>query len=380
MAEGDIGAVLGTLEFDIDNGEVPKLVHIDGIVYAIAYRGPDVHGWIKTVTISADGATIAFAGGSLEFDAAAGDMVDIIHVTGSVYAVAYRGVDGDGFIKAVTISADGTAIALAGGSLEFDEGWCADPNIIHIANEVYAIAYTGSLNSGWIKAVTISADGATIALAGGGLEFDIGIGFYPGIVYVSGIVYAIAYYGADGDGWIKTITINNTGTTIDFVGGSLEFDEDFSRWADIILIANDVYAIAYAGPDTDGWIKTVTISADGATLALAGGWLEFDDFRGDTPDIVRVSGSVYAIAYQGGIDEGWIKTFTISTDGATIIATGQSLEFDDDTCQTPDLIYITGNVYAIAYGGPGADGFIKTVEIETVQPSNGRHELIMGLG
>jgi len=172
MAEGDIGSVQGSLEFDPTQGEGPSIVHVSGNVSAIAYAGPDLDGWIKTVTISADGATIALAGGSLEFDAT--DCADprLIHIGGAVYAIAYEAYGYDGTVVTITISADGATIALAGGSLEFDTVFAAYRNIVHIAGDVYALAYYGPGVDGWIKTVTIRADGATVALAGGSLELD----------------------------------------------------------------------------------------------------------------------------------------------------------------------------------------------------------------
>jgi hypothetical protein len=380
MAEGDIGSVIGSLEFDIDSGAKPKLIHIAGNVYAVAYQGSDNDGWINTVTISDDGLTIALTGASLEFDADYANDLCIIHIADDVYAIAYTGVDDDGWIKTVTISDDGLSLTLTGASLEFDTNTGNLPFIVHVVDSIYAIIYQGPVGAGWIKTVTISDDGLSLSLTGGSLEFDTILGAYADVIELDDNLYAIAYTGPDGDGWIKTVTISNDGLTVALTSGSLEFDTDRGNFPNIIHISGNIYALIYRGTDYDGWIKTVTISNDGLTLALTGASLEFDTVRANYPHVIHISGSIYAIAYQGGVNEGWLKTVTISEDGLTITLTGSSLEFDADACNDPDLHFITGCIYAIAYAGGGGDGYIKTIDIETVPPGGAKHLMIMGLG
>jgi hypothetical protein len=380
MAEGDIGSVQGTLTFDAVKGETPSIVHVAGTVHAIAYQGPDDDGWIKTVTISADGVTLALAGGSLEFDAVEGRKTHLVHVAGNVYAIVYEGPDADGWIKTVTISADGATIALAGGSLEFDVDGCSDPRLIHIGGTVYAIVYEGPVWDGTVITVTISADGTTIALAGGSLVYDATYGILGDIIHIAGDVYAIAYQGPDQDGWIKTVTISSDGATIALAGGSLEFDAVNSTYAEIVHISGTVYAIAYRGPDNDGWLRSVNITDDGATITATGNSLEFDASTIEMLKMLHVSGNVYAIAYRGLGGDGWIKTVTITAGGAFGWADETGLEFDTADCGNPDMIYIAGNIYAISYYSVTAAGRLKTVDIETVAAGGAKHLMMVGVG
>ena len=43
-----------------------------------------------------------------------------------------------------------------------------------------------------------------------------------------------------------------------------------------------------------------------------------------------------------------------------------SLEYDPVGGRYQSMVHVSGNVYAIAYLGPGNDGWLKTVDIETV--------------
>ena len=73
---------------------------------------------------------------------------------------------------------------------------------------------------------------------------------------------------------------------------------------------------------------------------------------------------MYAIAYAGNGDDGFLKTVTIATDGQITDPLIDTLEFDTSKGKTPNIIPISG-VYAIAYAGDGDDGFLKTIEITT---------------
>ncbi|GAI85573.1 unnamed protein product, partial [marine sediment metagenome] len=90
---------------------------------------------------------------------------------------------------------------------------------------------------------------------------------------------------------------------------------------------------------------------------------EFDILKGKTPDIIPVSGDIYAIAYAGDGDDGFLKMVSISDDGNILDTIINNPEFDALKGATPDIIHISGDVCAIAYTGDGDDGFLKTVEI-----------------
>ena len=89
MAEGDIGSVIDTALFDATKGGAPRVALVSATVVAIAYYGPDYDGWLKTMSIDSEG-TIGDVIDSLEFDGDYGVYCDLIHITGDIYAIAYR--------------------------------------------------------------------------------------------------------------------------------------------------------------------------------------------------------------------------------------------------------------------------------------------------
>ncbi len=97
-------SVIDTLEFDTSDGYEPKIISVGGDVFAIAYRGPNDDGFLKTVSIASDGQITDTVIDTLEFDTSDGFEPDIISVSGDIYGIAYRGANSDGFLKTVEIN------------------------------------------------------------------------------------------------------------------------------------------------------------------------------------------------------------------------------------------------------------------------------------
>ena len=410
------GDYVGKFPFDIFDGYEPNITHINGDIYAIAYGGFNQDGYLRTVEIYNDGTIKQDTVDAFEFDVDFGRETNIIHINGDIYAIAYRGLSDDGWLKTVDIANNGTIDGSVVDSYEFDTSTCYDPNIININGNIYAIAYRGSYNDGILKTVEIANDGTIskpvidysefgifdcqypdiiqisnniCAMAYSGLYYDgylrtteitsagqindssIGcLRFHKGqildpmILPISGDVYAIVYsnYSGAWHGFLKTVEITSVGN-ITGVIDSLEFDATQGLRPDIIHVSGDVYAIVYRGPSNDGWLKTVGIANDG-TITVAGmDSKEFDSSDCYYPDIIHVSGDVYAIAYTGYAWDGYLKTVDIANDGTITVAGMDTLEFDTSYCVFSNIINVTGDIYAIAYTGPSNDGYLKTVEI-----------------
>ena len=255
---------------------------------------------------------------SLEHDTDFGWNNSLLQVDTDTYAMAYRGTDNDGFITTFTISADGSTITEV-ASLEHDLFKGDWNSLVQVDADTYALAYTGSATDGCISTFTISADGSTLTEAAY-LKHDNGSGHYSSLVQVdtdAGAVYAstyaLAYSGTGGDGFITTFTISADGATITEVA-TLEHDTDYGIYNSLVQGGSGKYALAYAGTGNDGYITTFTISADGATITEVA-TLEHDTDTGVSNSIVQVDTDTYALAYSGPGNDGFIKTFTISSAG-----------------------------------------------------------------
>ena len=380
MANGDIGAIIDTLEFDVADIAAPSLVHVTGDIYVIAYENATGDGEMATVEIDSAGQIGAAVIDSLVFDAVDGHEVKIIHVSGTIFAVAYRGVDADGFLVTVEITAAGQIGAAVIDSLEFDTSACYDTEIIKITDSVVAVVYRDATNQGKIITASIDASGnigATVLDAKNAWAANCNC---PEVVGVSDDIYAVVYRDNLYKGHVCTVDIAANGQIGAAVIDSLMFDAVFAGCGSICHVKNDTFAIAYLGVDDDGFLVTVEIDAAGQIGAAVIDSLEFDTTHGVKPNIILLNLGIVAIAYQGAGDDGFLVTAQIEADGQIGAAVIDSLEFDGVNGVNPELVRVSGNTYAIAYQGLANDGFLVTISIETPPLGGVKHLLMVGVG
>ena len=358
---------IDSLEFETVKAVNPDFIPVTGNVFVVAYSGGTGgggdDGFLTTVTINSDGTIDDAVIDTLEFDTDKGATPDIILISDTIHAIVYEGKNADGFLTTVTINSDGTIDDAVIDTLEFDMDKSVTPKIIQISGTTYAIVYSGNGSDGFLTTVTINSDGTIDDAVIDTLEFDTDTGKTPDIVQVSGTTYAIAYEGQAADGFLKTVTINSDGTIDDAVIDTLEFDTVNGSTPKIIQISGTIFAVVYEGQAGDGFLKTVTIATDGTITDTVIDTLEFDTTKGFTPHLVQISGTTYAIAYEGDTSDGFLTTVTINSDGTIDDAVIDTLEFDDTFADTPVLIQVSGNTYAIAYEDTNTDGQIKSVQI-----------------
>jgi len=380
MAYGDIGAAEDTFEFELTDITRPEMIHISGDIYAIAFTDVSGYGQVVTIDITEAGAIGAAVKGSLEFDGAAGGDPAIIHIAGSVYAIAYKNSTNDGVVLTLTISDNGETLALTGQSVAFEETYGAQPDMVHVSGIVYAIAYTGAGNNGFIAAVNISDNGLTLSKIGVSLEYDEDDGKEPSLIHVSGDVFAIAHTGAGNNGVITTVTVSGAGVIALVAGGSLEFDGADGNDSCMVRVATGIFAIAYRSTGDVGIVKTVSISGAGAIALIAGGSLEFDGTKCTHPDIILLNKGICAIAYAGDGDDGYVCTIQVNEDGTVDDPILDVREHDLQNGGQPSIVRVLGDQYAIAYIGLGLDGFVDTPTIETPRAGGIKYGLLMGIG
>jgi hypothetical protein len=363
---GLISGIVDTLEFDTSNGADPDIIHISGNIYAIAATGSGNDGFLYTVQIDSNGQISASTIDNLEFNAGNGENPDLIHVSGDVYAVAYTGPNDDGFITTMTIASDGQISNTTIDALEFNPNYCYEPDIIQISSDIFAVSYTGPGNDGFIQTIQIAADGQITNLTIDTLEFDNSQAYEADWIHISGDTYAIAYAGAGAvsDGFLCTVTIDNTGQISNTVIDSIEFDTSLCYDPDIIQVSGEIYAIAYRGPGDDGFVKTVQIAADGTISGSIIDTLEFDTTQCNEPVIVSAGSDLFAVAYRGPSNDGFFTTIQIDSSGQIADSILDTLEYDTGSGYEPSVVSLGGGVFAIAYRGANGDGFVVTIALQ----------------
>lgn len=380
MAEGDIGTVIESWDFDGTAAFTPAIIHITGNMYAIVYRDTAGDGQIVSFEIAPDGDIILPAVERYEFETDRCWSPVIIHISGVVYAICYGGPSNNGTIITLTIAADGDIGASPLDTFVYATNNITSPFIVHVSGSVYAIAYSGFLQKGYITTITINADGSIDDPVIERATCLPAVMLEPEIIHVVGDIYAVVYKGADDDGFLLTISIEIDGDIGAAVIDTIEFDTGFCEEPNIIHISGSTFAIVYKGPDSDGFLKTVSINSVGDIGASALDTFEFETTQGLEPRIIHVSGYVYSIAYTGPDFDGFIKTITIAANGDIGASALDTFEFDTVKGELCDIIHISGSVYAIAYIDDDGFGVLKTIGVETRLAGPPKCLPLMGIG
>ncbi len=365
MGIGDIGSVLDSLEFNATSGKYPHIIHVSGDVYVIKHVEAPNSACLATVTIHPDGQIDnAIIDSYIYFHYGDVWTAHIVHIAGDVFAVGYEGPSNDGFIKTFTIASNGQISEPAIDTYEFNTTRGMYVDIIHISGNVFAICYTGSGYDGFVHTVSIADNGTITKSKLGGIEFDPVMCIMPHIIHVSGNTYAIVYEGDGDNGYLKTITIHPDGS----VDGAVIDTYALSAYSDsggIIHVSGNVFAIVFSGAGGDGWLYTLTINPNGQIDEPILDSYEFDAGQGTMPTIVNVVGSVYAIVYETGTTtkKGEVRTVSIAPNGTITTPYIDTLEYDSVQGAQPSAIHIGGNIFAIAYCGAGGRGWLKTIDI-----------------
>ncbi|SVD22157.1 uncharacterized protein METZ01_LOCUS375011, partial [marine metagenome] len=168
------------------------------------------------------------------------------------------------------------------------------------------------------------------------------------LVQVDSDTYLLAYTGQDSDGFLKTFTVAADGSTITQVA-VLEHDNQDGYHHSLIKVDADTYVLAYMGYGNDGFIKTFTVPADGSTITQVA-VLEHDTNYAAYNSLVQVDNDTYALSYIDAWNDGWLKTFTIPANGSTITQVATH-EYDTYYANFSSLVKIDSDTYAVTWYG-----------------------------
>jgi hypothetical protein len=191
-------------------------------------------------------------------------------------------------------------------------------------------------------------------------SIDTSKGIENSVCELSSGIYALAYAGTDNDGFLKTfqMTTSEVYEEID----NLEHDVANGRQNSICRIDDTHFMLAYNGGASEhGFIKTFSGPSTIAEIAS----LEHDaTVTGDSySSLIQIDATHYALAYAGGASNyGYIKIFTI--DGAyAITQTSYLLHHNTSAVLENKLVLIDSTHFMLAYSN-GSAGIIKTFSID----------------
>lgn len=294
-------------------------------------------------------------------------------VGGMVVATAVLAIEGGPVREEIVEEPDGD-IGAIGDQLKIADD-ASFSKIVHHTGTIYAIAYFKVGGTLRVATVSIATDGTIGAILDDqqvvatltDIEFD-----FVKVVAGSGI-FAIVYAGADGDGFVQTIGINGSGTITSTSLATLEYDTANGNWPTIVQRSGDIYAIAYTGTGSNGYVRTVDISADGTSIS----GVDTQDLGvdGQRCHIVAVNGDIYAVFYGDGSNQGSVSTVDIDSSGAigSVVASFTWGASGFDIYLQPGVVQVgdSGSTvyYAVIHLHFTIPGFSADVEITTVSIS-----------
>jgi hypothetical protein len=193
------------LEFLTADVEYLSGIKVDNTHFMIAYTDVTSNdGFIKCFEMASDH-TISNVS-TLEFDTADGEYSSLCKLSDTLYAVAYSGTSIDGFVKTISLNTSTYAMA-AVGSLEYNTTNSIQNNIITLDSTHFAIAYRGPAEDAFLDTFVVS--GSTITKIDT-LNHDTGYGSRPALYKLDDTHLLLAYAGTgDRHGIVKTFSFDS---------------------------------------------------------------------------------------------------------------------------------------------------------------------------
>jgi len=173
----------------------PAMVKLEGSNYAVAYRGLSNLGYLATFSINQNGVISHNVISSLSFSSGPAYTPQIVLTAPGITAVAYRGTGNQGYLTTLAIDSQGIIASPALDTQVFDSTAGFEPFIGIISGTVFAIFYRGSGNDGTIKTINNESDGSIGAAPVDSYVFDSAGGYEPYFIYISDSRYAAVYRG-----------------------------------------------------------------------------------------------------------------------------------------------------------------------------------------
>lgn len=327
------------------------------------YENITISGGVASISEGGGGINIGNISGTLsefEFDVNDGNQISMVNVTENIYAIAYEGYAGDGFVKTIYVHNNGTINGTI-DFLEFDTSDTDFPNIIHIKGNIYAIVHAGKVNDGYLVTFSINSTGeiSNTIIEEWGFEGGALIGQkISRINNDTNNVFAIHYRNTVPEFHIKTVEILSNGTVKGQIDDYIVNTDGAS--SDLIHLQNDIYALAYqSAGGGNSTVATVNITSDGNVIGLIQN-LSIDDLVAQ--ELLKISNNVFVDAYSTGASGlGYIQTFDVTDTGS--ISQNDLYSYNLTEGAVPEIVRVSGEVYAIDYETVGMDGYIQTVTI-----------------
>jgi len=380
MAAGDIGAAY------IDNEEFEPITcwdahcvkRTDGIL-CVFWTDSDTDGWLATYAVDAEGNIGDTPIATLEFETqyCFTRQNFVKEVATGIFMIAYKDAAAKLRFTTVSVSADGATLAvvdsLQTAYVSVDVGGLAK----HGTNRVFVAVFHESGQDGRIVSVTCDADGSNITEVDN-YEFQPTRAYLPQICKGKGDYFIMSYTDTDGKGQLSSVAVANDGTITKSVTATRELDPTYGAWQIALLCFDSLLIAAYRTTAGGGRIATIITDSDGSLPAQTDA-VTFDGVDASHPRLFSLgtggSSSYFGVCYHNSAsDDIYVRTFSAVTAG-TLSAEIDNLKMVDsigttthDGCEVQDGIWVFPFIQKASQ-----DGWMRSVAIEsisTLYPSN----------
>jgi len=304
---GNFIQVGNIIQYDNEAGFEPFLINITGDVYALAYRGSNDSGILKTYKITSTG-DISNTHIDVElYESGNGYEPCIVQISGNIYAIAYRNVS-KGYVKTYQIFSNGF-IQATGQTKVFEEDSCYDPRIIHGEKDIYVISYATD-NKGNPNGFAVNLEIEQNGLIGpviGSQQFEyleknkhIDTCFIPIILRISEDIFVVSYTGINHEGVVIKIFLPQTKSVSD---KGITKPDSYGIYATTSRVWGSINNINVSDTISSGW-HHFAITYDGMTIRL---YIDGKNTKNQiyvSPQINKTASDLYFGRYYSGyIDE-----------------------------------------------------------------------------
>ena len=216
-----------------------------------------------------------------------------------------------GFIQVITINpADGNLSAGLPVTTTSDQGLYH--SVVKLDDDTVVVTYRGTVARGFIQTFDISFD-STITPGTPVQHESARTAYYSLVLVDSNTVavaYSVLGVGSsmsDGYGRIKVFDVDSN-NDITGRGGPIYYNavtntalEEQAHFNSLALLDSDTLALAYRGADADGFIRLYDINHNTGSLNATGGPFEHDPADGAFNSLVRVDDGTLALVYGGDL-------------------------------------------------------------------------------
>ncbi|MHC4485867.1 MAG: hypothetical protein ACYS4T_11765 [Planctomycetota bacterium] len=350
------------LEYDIDNGRYPALVHMSGTSYLCAYEGDRGDGWACILTVNSGDWSVS-AASFFEFDTRDGQTPVLAKIDDTHFLCAYVGVGSDGFACILEYTPPTTLNEL--DSLEFYTADCAAPVLCQIDSTHYLCAYSDTATGYTASAVVLTVDTGSWSISSGtSTSFASSLTPAPALAKIDDTHYLCAYEGQTGGvhGAAVVLTVNPADWTI-MPGTHFDFHGEAADTPELARIDDTHYLCTYWAGSNEERATVLTVNpADWTVTKDLGPDFFLDLMTTATHQLSRIDGTNFLCAYPAFTTGGTAVVLNVNT-GDWSVSKKTPATFESVLCMQPALCQVDAVHYLCAYGGSGSDGFAGVLEL-----------------